>query len=195
MAFPSFVKGDNNWERFLLSSVSMSFTCHGSWNKLFYLWNFLANCRVKSHFLVLSSQIVATGEPPTSEFWPKVVFFSSESNVHSIRCYTLLHETLHVLVLVSSHALCIISFCQAFYLNSGNRFTVLFYTHSSTWFMKPQLTSAWQGLHFSCWRLILSRLNLHLTYPLCVQVTLKVKNVWPKVQNTFSRYYQLNILL
>lgn len=172
----------------------MSFTCHGAWNKLFHRWNFLAFCIVKSHFLMLSSQMVATGEPPTSEFWPKVVCcFRIQCTQHEM--LHMLHGTLNFLVLGSSHALCSISFCQAFYLNSGNRFTALFYTHSSTWFMKPQLTSAWQSLHFSYWRSILSRLNLHLTYLSCVQVTPKVKNIWPQVQNTFSKYYQLNILL
>lgn len=120
MAFPRSVKGVNNERDF-----PMSFTCHGAWNKLFHRWNFLPFCIVKSHFLVLSSQMVATGEPPTSEFWPKVVCcFGIQCTQHEM--LHMLHGTLNFLVLGSSHALCSISFCQAFYLNSGNRFTILY---------------------------------------------------------------------
>lgn len=122
MAFPNCVKDVDNWERFYYHLWGRSFTCHRILKHLFHLRNFLALFSVKTHFLVLSSQIFATGEAQLQSSYPKlfccfiIIQFTPHDEVPAQCC---MNHYPHFWDL--GRHMILYHFCHGFYLNGGNR--------------------------------------------------------------------------
>lgn len=145
---------------------------------------------------MVCSQIFATGESSSSEFWPKDILLL-QNPVYPAwwDAYPFLHKTLPFLGLGWSPALCTISFCHGFYLNSGKRVTVLFYTHSSTQFMKPNLLYLNEVYISFAEGQFCQDLNDCLNDCHVFRWHWMSKTHNQRVQNALSKYYQLNIQL